>query len=410
MNKSSIPKDLIEHFKKKDVVLFIGAGVSANAGMLNWIDLIKPLAEAVEFRWPLSGSDITTDHLLSASRYYENRFGRNSLIRYLKEKLDTTHLSPSMVHLLLSVLPVKVVFTTNYDDLVERTYREASKPFHVIVSEPELAYWSEDQVQIVKLCGELNRPESIAITKFDFNIFNETHRRLIEKLRSTLETKTAVFLGYGLRDPFVNQIWDNISFVFGEHRRNGYIVLFDPNSNETEDLKRRGIYVISLGEEGKDKSEAFLNWLESLVAGIATFISKEDIQRLNNGNVNSEILARLTRIEQKIDEGFNSNVEFANQVLEALHNSQVEQKNAVQMVDEIKAWIKDLQENGIPLDPKLQSSLDELSQHYGSTYQYLQLAIPVIPGIASYNVEIGSQHLINLKNLWKQFQERFSHS
>jgi hypothetical protein len=406
MNREDIPLDLIERLQKKDVALFIGSGVSMNAGLVSWTGLIRPLAEALDLRWPDQDADINTDHLLTACRYYENRFGRNSLIHHLQNKLDTVGISPSLAHLLISVLPAQVIFTTNYDDLIERSFRESGKPIHVIVNETELAYWGEDKVQIIKLCGELNRPESIAITKYDFNIFPETHRRLIERLRSTLETKTALFLGYGLRDPFVNQIWDNISYSFKEHRRYGYMVLFDGDPLEMEDLKTRGVHAISLDSKGKDKSEVFHSWLASLVIGTSDYISPNDLKRLKNSSINDDILARLSRIEQKIDLASASSAKFVTQVLSTLQKNQMEQKIALQMATEIKTWVKDLHEKGNSLAPEIQASLNEILEHSGNAYQYLQVAVPILPGILSYNTEIGTQHLLNLKNIWKQLQEK----
>lgn len=163
---------------------------------------------------------------------------------------------------------MKSIFTTNYDDFIERALRAVKRRPNIIVSESELAFWSEDQVQVIKLCGDLNRPESIVLTKQDFNTYAETHRRLGERLRTTLEAKTALFLGYSLPDPFFNQIWDNIGLNLGRNRRMGYAVLFDAQSLEVDDLRQRGIHVINLETHGRDRTELLLAWLSSLIGTV----------------------------------------------------------------------------------------------------------------------------------------------
>lgn len=257
----NIPPELVNQFVRGNGVIFVGAGLSTGAGLPGWMDLIRPLARAVDARWPGDEADLTTDHLLTAAQYYENQRGRNALIQHLRDTLDTAGIQPTSVHRLVASLPVRAIFTTNYDNLIERALQDAGQRPNVIVSEAELAFWNEERVQVVKLCGDLNRPESIVITKRDFNTYFATHSRLAERLRSTLEIKTALFLGYSLQDPFFNQIWDNIGLDFGRHRRMGYTILFDVQPLEADDLQQRGIHVTNLKTQGEDRTELLLEWL-----------------------------------------------------------------------------------------------------------------------------------------------------
>jgi hypothetical protein len=123
---------------------------------------------------------------------------------------------------------------------------------------------------VVKICGDLQRPDSIVLTKQDFNTYIDTHRRLADQLRSAFETKNALFLGYSLQDPFFNQIWDSIGLNQGTHRRRGYATLFDPTLLEIEDWQRRGIHIINLETRGRDRTHLLLNWLLSLLSSAST--------------------------------------------------------------------------------------------------------------------------------------------
>ncbi len=263
--KPDVPPDLTDQFARGNGILFIGAGLSAGAGLLGWIKLIRPLAQSLNYDLPVEDKFITTDHLLAAAQRYENQRGRHSLVQYLLDNLDTTSIQLTSVHRLITSLPVRIIFTTNYDDLIELSLREAGRRLNVIISEPELAFWSEDRVQIIKLGGDLRRPESIVLTKQDFNIYFAIRPRLAERLRTTLESKTALFLGYSLQDPFFNQIWDNIGLDFGRYRQRGYAVMFNANPLEIDDLRQRSIQVINLETKGRNRTLILADWLRGLI-------------------------------------------------------------------------------------------------------------------------------------------------
>ncbi len=261
---NSIAQELRQQLKRGDLILFLGAGLSIGAGLPGWGRLIRPLARAVGYRLPTEDELVTADHLLIAAQHYENQRSRYALITYLQEKLDTTGVQPTTNHHLLAKLPVKVIFTTNYDDLIERTLQAGGKRHNVIVEETEIPFWREDRVQLVKLNGDLKRPDTIVITKSDYNTYFAAHPRLAERLRGVLETKTALFLGYSLNDPFFNQIWDNIGLDFGRHRRLAYAVLFDVPGLEADDLEKRGIKVVNLQSKRRNKSALLEGWLRGI--------------------------------------------------------------------------------------------------------------------------------------------------
>jgi hypothetical protein len=120
----------------------------------------------------------------------------------------------------------------------------------------------------------------------------------------------------------------------------------------------------------------------------------------------NEVIERLRRIEDKLDQGQAEDRQTAAQILDAIAQDRVEQVEAAQMVSELRAWAQAVQQTGLPLNPELRAALDALSEHTGGAYQYLQLAIPIIPGILSYNVELGSQHQANLKAIWGRIKAR----
>ena len=120
-----LPSFLVEEFKKGNGVLFIGAGLSMGAGLPSWRQLVEPLADEI---------GCPKDNLLKIPQYYVQAHGsRVPLYQYLKRKIKVPNVMPTENHHLLTQLPVRVIFTTNYDELLEDTLREKRIPFHRIV-------------------------------------------------------------------------------------------------------------------------------------------------------------------------------------------------------------------------------------------------------------------------------------
>jgi len=499
---NTIPQELSEQLSKSNAVLFIGMGLSIGAGLPGWGALIRPLAERVGY---------TEDDLLKAAQFYENRNGRHALISYLRDQLDTTGIEPTENHDLLARLPINIVFTTNFDDLLERAYRKAGRSVNLVVGAAELPFWDESKVNLVKLHGTCDRPDSFIITERDYNTIYRSNALIVQQLNALLATKTFLFIGYSVSDPDFNQIYDQLSIDLGRHQRRPYLVTFDVDEFKMEDLEQRGYHVISLSGEG-DRNAQLAEWLRALLDTVAgpiseavppppsvasrpqpgpavsqpskpahgegdmnyerglqmleTFVKPEDeeswrdfklykgqllenlrderrfgttetlrnerfriVDKLNPlalrltglsftdlclgkqplPTVQSavdvqEVIERLHRIEDKLDQGRVEDRQAATQILDAIAHNQVEQAKAAQMVAELRTWAQTVQQVGLPLNPELRTALDALTEHTGGVYQYLEMALPIIPGILSYKVELGSQHQLDLKAIWQRIK------
>lgn len=255
---------LLESIQHNNAVLFLGEELSTSAGLPGWKDFIAPLAQLLESPWPTNQNDLTTEHFLRTALYYENLFGRHALIDHLRISLKSSKQQPSFLYNLIVSLPIRTVFTTNYDNLLERAFQQVGREYDLVVEESELAFWNDQNAQIIKLCGDLTRPDSIIITQHDFNTYFFKHPRLTERLRTILESKTALFLGYSFQTPFFHQIWDNIGLDFGKLRRRGYIVLYDASPLDVDNFQHRGMQVINLEMYKGDKTDVLEQWLKEL--------------------------------------------------------------------------------------------------------------------------------------------------
>lgn len=101
-----------------DAAVFIGAGLSHEAGYLGWADLLKD--KAVEI-----GLDVEKekDDLISLAQYYLNNKRQRTQINDAIRNFfaPRQNINPTQTHLLLSALPIRSYWTTNCDRMLEKT-------------------------------------------------------------------------------------------------------------------------------------------------------------------------------------------------------------------------------------------------------------------------------------------------
>ena len=163
---SDIPRLLIEAIARGDAVLFVGAGLSMGAGLPGWGELLAPLAD--EIGLPAE----RREDLLQVAQDYENKRGRQPLNDHIREKTDTTGIEPTDNHRRLAQLGIRTWVTTNYDDLLEKTLDRVGQSFAKVVRDQNLPYTSSDQVTLIKLHGDRQDPDTIVITRRDYNTFS----------------------------------------------------------------------------------------------------------------------------------------------------------------------------------------------------------------------------------------------
>jgi hypothetical protein len=240
-----IPDELINKIAHDDAVLFVGAGLSQGAGLPGWRALLEPLADSI--RLP----DSQRIDLLKIAWYYERERGRQALLDHIFEQTDTIGKEPTENHHRLYRLGLRTWVTTNYDNLIERTFIELRGQFIKIVRDLNLSYTRTDRVTLVKLHGDREQPDTIVITEWDFNTYFRRDPRIRDKLISLLLEKTFLFVGYSHNDPDFRRILDEIAYDLREHQRRAYAMLFDADKFNISDLSSRNIHVLNIDMESQ---------------------------------------------------------------------------------------------------------------------------------------------------------------
>ena len=261
--------DLKQQLANGEVCAFVGAGLSVGAGLPGWYDLISQLSQRIGYK--LAPAEwATSDTLIDAAQAYVNSEGLNSLITFLRRNLDSLGKSPTAAHQALARLPIKLVFTANYDDLLERTFRDAGKRVNLVTKDTYIPYIEQggNVVNVLKLWGDLDQPESIVLTREQYGRFFLERPQLVKLLETQLGLSTMLYLGWSHRDPHFNLVFGEMLARYGGNMKPGYAAMFDVDDAQRAEFKRKQIRLVELAGDD-DRSDALAAWLDSLASPAA---------------------------------------------------------------------------------------------------------------------------------------------
>ena len=203
--------------------------------------------------------------MIAIAQGYINAQGLNSLIRLLKDRLDTTGRTPSEAHRALARLSVSLVFTANYDNLLELAFRDAGRRVEVVVRDSNIPYMrrSRDTVNIIKLYGDLDQPDTVVLARQQYERFFLDRPEMVKLLETEVARSHMLYLGWSHSDPHFGLIFGQMLSSLGENLRAGYAALFDVTPAEAEELRRRHIRVVDL-PPGPNKNAQLATWLTGL--------------------------------------------------------------------------------------------------------------------------------------------------
>jgi hypothetical protein len=210
-----IPLGLRTALESGDCVLFIGAGIGKhlfdNAG--NTCPDGPSLAKELADHFSIDTSGIYD--LSKISRIIEIRKGRPELIAFIHKRL--ANCTPDKKFQWLCTIRWKAIYTTNYDNGIQRAYEMVSEPpqnpVTLTVTSDLVSYSPHFEVPVYHLHGTLfsaNEP-NIIVTEDDYARFRERRRMLFELLKKDFATSPVLYIGYSNRDPNWNIVLAEIS-------------------------------------------------------------------------------------------------------------------------------------------------------------------------------------------------------
>jgi hypothetical protein len=211
----------IPAMQNDSAALFVGAGLSRPAGFVDWKQLMRQCAEAI-------GLDVQREHdLVAVAQYYLNqnlmsRAGINQIVidELLKPARQTAN------HAIISRLPIPVVWTTNFDTLLEDAYRYAGRLFDVKSTDSQLSYTARGrEVVIYKMHGDVARPDEVIICKDDYERYATKHKVFQDKLEGDLVSHNFLFIGFSFSDPNLQYMLAYLRALLGVNQREHYAIM-----------------------------------------------------------------------------------------------------------------------------------------------------------------------------------------
>jgi hypothetical protein len=192
---------LVREIDDRQVILFVGSGISAALGLPTWDEFIGRLGAEFAFE-PNEFLTLSSD-FRSLAEFY--RLEKGSLTELCSKmarewKVSDEKLAASRAHELIVRLDFPIVYTTNYDHLLERAYQLNGKPFNKIVSARDIARSDPTQPTIVKFHGDLDDPGSVVLAETDYFHRLSFEHPLDIKLAGDALGKAVLFVGYSVSD------------------------------------------------------------------------------------------------------------------------------------------------------------------------------------------------------------------
>lgn len=160
-----------------------------------------------------------------------------TVTKILKELLATEKpCLPDEIELLKKIRPHSVI-TTNYDELLEGIFPD----YEAIVGQ-RILYANHSSIgEIFKIHGCVSQPESIVLTRTDYEEFVKRKKYLSAKLLAFFAEHPLVFIGYRAEDPNIKAILADIDEILSEDGKlipNIYILEWE-NRDLSEEYPRR---------------------------------------------------------------------------------------------------------------------------------------------------------------------------
>lgn len=285
MKREQFIKEFAQWLEQGTGAVFAGAGLSRQAGYPDWHALLKEIAEELQI-------DLSQEHdLAGVAQWYINKSGRQRtrIAQIIKQSFPDKSEVPQ-AHRILARLPIRNVWTTNYDALIERAWvlQRRSLDIKSIASDLSVSSpWAD--TTLYKMHGGVDHPAEVVIATDDYELYRKKRAGFLQVLNGHLISLHCLFLGFSFSDPNIGHLLAIIRESMGEHATQHYAIIRKPpkghgndadkhwayavarHNHWIEDLQRYGINCVEIDDYGE--IESILSDLEAAVARRSVFVA-----------------------------------------------------------------------------------------------------------------------------------------
>ena len=218
---SRIPEKLIEDIMKGNCVAFVGAGVSIPSGLPSWPNLLTKMIDWYKERYGRIINEralrkhIRSGDLLDSAEELLRIFSKNEFHEFLEEVVDYAKDStPNELHDIIYQIPFSAILTTNYDQLIELTYLRKNNNMPRIFSQENIPYLArslrDQEFHICHAHGSVQNIKTVVFGRKHYAELIHNSPAFQHYLRTIFSVKTVFFIGYGVNDPDLNLLLEDL--------------------------------------------------------------------------------------------------------------------------------------------------------------------------------------------------------
>jgi len=285
MNREAFVTEYARWLEQGTAAFFVGAGLSRKAGYPDWRTLLKGIAGELKI-------DLDHEHdLAGVAQWYINKTGRQRtrIAQTIKESFPDMAEVPQAQRI-MARLPVRHIWTTNYDRLIERAWELQRRSLDVKAIKSDLSVsspWAD--TVLYKMHGSVDHPSEIVIATDDYEMYRQTRSGFLQVLNGHLIGLHCLFLGFSFTDPNISHLLSIIRESMGEHATQHYAIVRKPQKSSrkdaeqllpyelarhahwVDDLQRYGINCVEI--EDYAEIDSILLEVEAAVARRSVFVS-----------------------------------------------------------------------------------------------------------------------------------------
>jgi hypothetical protein len=268
--------ELASQIRERRLILFVGSGISAHLGLPTWDEFIARLGEELGFE-PDEFLGLSHD-FRSLAEYYRLKKGSiHALCRKMGRewRVDDAALDRSAVHRLLVGFDFPLIYTTNYDHLLERAYERRGLRFNKVVNARDIASSDPSLPTIVKFHGDLDDPSSVVLAETDYFRRLAFDEPLDIKLAADAFARGVLFLGYSVSDINLRLLLYRLRHIWLESgheksRPRSYVHITPPNPVQQRILRSWDVVPLTTAADGSTTDVlTFLDRLQTAVCNDA---------------------------------------------------------------------------------------------------------------------------------------------
>lgn len=226
-----IPKALVDKIIKKQVVVFVGAGTSMDAGLPSWGKLIEVILDGIGDREPKKDKYKTAlkDEILTPLEVLTKiQEHREFAIEYLEKEIRSYDpVSPTEIHEKIGLISSKII-TTNYDCLLEESLPGYEKITYS--NNFKISKLSNYDSYIFKIHGDIHEPDKCILFPTQYEkLYKDKKASSIFELQKIISDKSILFIGFSLSDPYITHVFDFVSDVYNGFTPEHYIITSETN-------------------------------------------------------------------------------------------------------------------------------------------------------------------------------------